>query len=283
MPVRPKTALIGALASAAMLVLVWLLAFHTAIGTHADQAIFIGFGGLQRHHVNAIASFVATLCDPAPFVIIGTCLVALALARRRPRSALAITVLLIGANVTTQLLKVALAHPRAHSLIGSHITVSPASWPSGHATAAMSLALALVLAVPARTRPVAAAFGAVFAVGVSYSFLTLGWHYPSDVLGGFLIAVIWAQLALAAVFVGDGRPLRRPEAPVRPAVSLRSALTPAVVTLFGAGVLAALIALARPHQFLSYANGHTAFILGAAVIGAAGLALATAVMLSVRR
>jgi hypothetical protein len=53
--------------------------------------------------------------------------------------------------------------------------------------------------------------------------------------------------------------------------------------VFGAGVLAALIALARPHQFLSYADGHTAFILGAAVIGAAGLALATAVMLSVRR
>ena len=66
----------------------------------------------------------------------------------------------------------------------------------------MSLALALVLAVPARRRPLAAALGAVFAVAVSYSFLTLGWHYPSDVLGGFLVAVIWAQLALAGVFVG---------------------------------------------------------------------------------
>jgi membrane-associated phospholipid phosphatase len=280
---RPRIALVGAAASFAVLVLVWLLAFHTAIGTHSDQAIFIGFGGLQRGHVNTIATFIARLCDPAPFVVLGAGLVALALVRRRPRSALVIAVMLVGANVTTQLLKVLLAHPRATSLLSHHTTVSAESWPSGHATAAMSLALALVLAVPARARPAAAAFGAVFAVAVSYSFLTLGWHYPSDVLGAFLVAVTWAQLGLAVLFAGDARPLRRPELPLRPSLSLRSALAPPAAAVLGAGALVALIALARPHQFLSYANGHTAFIVGAGVIGAFGLALATAVMLSVRR
>jgi membrane-associated phospholipid phosphatase len=283
MSARPKIALLGAAASCALLVLVWLLAFHTGIGRHSDQAIFIGFGGLQRPHVNGIATFIARLCNPAPFAVLGACLVALALVRRRPRSALAIAVMLVGANVTTQLLKVLLAHPRATSLLGHDTTVSPQSWPSGHATAAMSLALALVLAVPARARPAAAAFGAVFAVAVSYSFLTLGWHYPSDVLGAFLVAVTWAQLALAVLFAGDARPLRRPDVPLRPPVSLRSALAPPAAALLGAGALAGLIALARPHQVLSYTNGHTAFIVGAAVIGAVALALATAVMLSVRR
>jgi hypothetical protein len=140
-----------------------------------------------------------------------------------------------------------------------------------------------VLAVPARARPAAATFGAVFAVAVSYSFLTLGWHYPSDVLGAFLVAVTWAQLALAVLFAGDARPLRRPDVPLRPPVSLRSALAPPAAALLGAGALAGLIALARPHQVISYANGHTAFMVGAAVIGALGLVLATAVMLSVRR
>ncbi len=283
MPVRPRIALIGALASSAMLVLVWLLAFHTGIGEHSDQSIFIGFGGLKHHHVDAIASFIARLCDPAPFVVLGACLVALAAVRHRPRSALAITMLLTGASITTQLLKVLLAHPRAHSLVGPHISVTAESWPSGHATAAMSLALALVLAVPARARPAAAALGAVFAVAVSYSFLTLGWHYPSDVLGGFLVAVTWAQLALAFVFAGDARPLRRPELPLRPSIPLRSALVPPAFALLGGGVLVALVALVRPHQVLSYANTHTAFVVGAAVIGAVGVAIATAVMLSVRR
>src|SRR5258707_5499672 len=187
MSARPKIALLGAAGSSTALVLVWLLAFHTGIGRHSDQAIFIGFGGLQRPHVNGIATFIARLCDPASFVVLGAGLVALALARRRPRSALAITVMLIGANVTTQLLKVLLAHPRAHSLLGPHAEVSAESWPSGHATAAMSLALALVLAVPARARPVAAAFGAGFAVAVSYSFPPPGWAYPRDGAAGVLV------------------------------------------------------------------------------------------------
>jgi membrane-associated phospholipid phosphatase len=283
MTTRPRIALIGAAVSSAVLVLVWLLAFHTGIGQHSDQSIFIGFGGLQRHHVNEIATFIARLCDPAPFVVLGACLVALAAVRQRPRSALAITMLLAGASITTQLLKVLLAHPRAHSLVGPHITVSPESWPSGHATAAMSLALALVLAVPARARPAAAACGAIFAVAVSYSFLTLGWHYPSDVLGGFLVAVTWAQLALAFVFAVDARPLRRPELPSRPSIPVRSALVPTAFALLAGAVLVVLVALARPHQVISYANAHTAFIVGAAVIGAVGVAIATVVMLSVRR
>ena len=54
-------------------------------------------------------------------------------------------------------------------------------------------------AAPARRRPVAATLGALFAVGVSYPFLTLGWYYPSDVLGGFLVAVTWIELAIAGV------------------------------------------------------------------------------------
>ena len=72
--------------------------------------------------------------------------------------------------------------------------VDAASWPSGHATAAMSLCLCWVIAVSARWRPAVGAVMAAFAIAVSYSFLTLGWHYPSDVLGGFLIAAVWSLL-----------------------------------------------------------------------------------------
>ena len=46
---------------------------------------------------------------------------------------------------------------------------------------------------------------------------------------------------------------------------------------------AALLALARPHQVIAYAQDHTAFVIGAASIGAMGLMLATGVMLALRR
>ena len=69
----------------------------------------------------------------------------------------------------------------------------------------MSLALACVLAASRRWRPFVAAIGAAFAIAVSYSFLTLAWHLPSDVFGGFLVAGIWTLLAVAAVFTANAR------------------------------------------------------------------------------
>ena len=58
------------------------------------------------------------------------------------------------------------------------------SWPSGHSTAAMTLALCAILVAPPVLRTAAAILGGAFAVGVGYALLVLGWHYPSDVLGG---------------------------------------------------------------------------------------------------
>ena len=173
MPARARKALIGAGASFAALVLLWLLAFHTAIGGHADLSILKGFTGLQRPRLDGLAGFIRDLCNVGPFIVLGAALVAAALARRRPRLGLAIGVFLLGANATTELLlKPLLAAPR---MLGAGAPPIPqGSWPSGHATAAMSLALALVLVAPARRRPLAAALGAAFAVAVSYSLETLG-------------------------------------------------------------------------------------------------------------
>lgn len=266
-----------------LLVVSWLLAFHVGIFRHADQSIFNGFFELHtRGSVESIANVVVHLGDPQPFVVFAAVIIGVALWRRRTRAAVAIGVILLGSNLTTQLLKPLLAAPRADTALGGFTPVQPASWPSGHATAAMSLALCCVIAAPSRRRPMVAALGALFAVAVSYSFMTLGWHYPSDVLGGFLVAATWTLLGVAAVFTLDARHQRvRTPAPRR--VSLREALTPPAGALLGAAGVAGLVALARPHQVLSYARAHEAFIVGAAAIGLLGLALSTGVMLAMRR
>ena len=288
MPARARTALVGAGIGSALLALIWLLAFHTGFGEHVDLSIFNGFVGLQRPRVNRLANFVASLCTPKPFVVLGAGVVAVTLARRRPRIALAVVVVLVGANVTARLIKPLLAVPPAHSLLGPP---DGPSWPSGHATAAMSLALGLVLAAPARRRPVVAALGALFAVGVSYSMLTLGYHYPSDVLGGFLVAVTWTELAVAGMVIADIRRAREPSA--RHPVPLRTAPAAPAAAVAAAAAVAGLVILVRPqdgpypsgrpHQVMAYVGGHSAFIAGAAAIAALAFALSTAVMLSLRR
>jgi membrane-associated phospholipid phosphatase len=278
MPRRAALFIVAAAAGVVLLFVTWYAAFHVGVFERADQSIFRGFTGLPHGaRAASIADFIARLCDPNPYLYFAAMPVMVALARGRTRVALAIMAILLCANTTTQLLKPLLAEPRA--------SITEAAWPSGHATAAMSLALSWVIAVPSRWRPYVAAAGAAFAVGVSYSFLTLGWHYPSDVFGGFLVAATWTSLVVAAVRALDARRARALPATGASArgVSLREALTPSVAAAMGALGLAAIIALARPHAVISYARAHEAFVVGAAAIGVTGLFLAAGVMLALRR
>jgi membrane-associated phospholipid phosphatase len=285
LPQRARLPLIGAGAALALLVATWYAAFHVGVFEHADQSILRGFVDLQRPRLNRITQFVADLCNPRPYVYFAAIPVLVALARRRPRVAAAVAIIILGANVTTQLLKPLLAEARVVSLSGFPVFYANA-WPSGHATAAMSLALCSVIVAPARWRPYVAALGAAFAVAVCFSFLELAWHFPSDVFGGFLIATAWTLVGVAAIEAAEARWPRRAGAPSRELVqpvSLGEALGPPAAALLGALVLAGLLVLARPHAVVDYARSHEAFIVGATSIAALGLALATAVMLALRR
>ena len=277
-----RTALVGAAIGVALLVVVWFFAFHVGVVRHADQSILQGFYGLgQRGRVHSVASWIAHLCNPTPYVYLVWIPVAVALLRRRPALAIAVAAILLGANVTTEVLKSLLAAPRPLLIQVSFAPVGPRSWPSGHATAAMSLALCCVLVAPGRLRPAAAALGAAFTVAVVYSFLALGWHYPTDVLGGFLVATTWTLAAVSGLLAMQERRAGPDGRTVRPSVT--SALGPPAAAVLAAIFLAVGAALARPHDVVSYARAHEAFIVGAVAIGAVALALATGLMLAVRR
>jgi membrane-associated phospholipid phosphatase len=67
------------------------------------------------------------------------------------------------------------------------------SFPSGHATYSMAFVLALVLlSWGSPRRWWAVGLGGVFALLIGLSRMYLGVHYPSDILGGWLLAVAWA-------------------------------------------------------------------------------------------
>jgi membrane-associated phospholipid phosphatase len=64
------------------------------------------------------------------------------------------------------------------------------SFPSGHATSSMAVtAGAVVLAWPTRRRRRALWLGAIFVAMVGLSRIALGVHYPSDILGGWCLAL----------------------------------------------------------------------------------------------
>lgn len=66
------------------------------------------------------------------------------------------------------------------------------SFPSGHAMGSLALVLTLFLLVrPARWRWLAGAGGLLFVLGVGWSRMYLGVHYPSDVAAGWVASTAW--------------------------------------------------------------------------------------------
>jgi membrane-associated phospholipid phosphatase len=277
---RPATALLAGLACLGALVVTWALTFGSGKVRWLDGAALQGFVGLDRPATRGPAEVVAALGDPLPYVLLGAALVAAALARGRPRIALAVPVVLTGSALTSQILKPLLADPRVCDCLADG-RVAAASWPSGHATAAMALALCAVLVAPPTWRPTMAVFGAGIAVAVSYSLLTLGWHYPSDVLGGYLVAALWMSFAVAALWAaGERWPARSGrEAAVRWGAALAPAGVGALLPLVGL----VAVAMARPDGAVRYAAAHTAFVAVAAAIAAAAAATAGAFAAALRR
>lgn len=67
------------------------------------------------------------------------------------------------------------------------------SFPSGHATYSMTFVLALVLLNwDSPRRPWLLGLGGLFALVIGFSRVYLGVHFPSDVVGGWLLAIAWA-------------------------------------------------------------------------------------------
>jgi membrane-associated phospholipid phosphatase len=280
MPIRPRTVLLGAGACLVLLALVWFGVAHVGFLRHADESGFLQFYDLRAHGaVVWLARRFVLAFDPNPYVYLVLVPLVLALLRGRPRVVLAIGAIVLGAGGTTELLKHVLVSPRPGEFVpGSAIS----AWPSGHSTAAMALALASVLAVPARLRPAATALGAVLAIAVGYSLLATGLHHPSDVLGGYLVAATWTLVAVGALLAAERRrPVNRTSD--RPPVSLRAALGAPGAVIAGAAVLGLILAVLRPHDVISYARVHQAFVVEAAGIAALSLAVSTVVLLSVRR
>lgn len=194
---------------AAGLALVWAVADLVPAGQLRDAVALHDFTLLSRPGVDSVGNFLLHLLAPGIFIIWGVALVALALARERPRVALAVVAVMGLAPLTSERLKPLVAHPHVH--IGV-VRIGAASWPSGHSTAALALALCAVLVAPARLRPLVAVLGGVFAAATGCALLILAWHMPSDVLGGYLVAALWTALAVAALRIANRRwpPRARP-------------------------------------------------------------------------
>ncbi len=273
----------GAAFVAVAFVVLLIFAYGSPDARWADASALQGFLGLQRPAVNGIALTIGKLGNAGPVGFMALVLVLIAIARGRPRSALFVVLLMAITSVSSQALKAILAYPRSDEGLGLSY-IDPAAFPSGHATGAMALAICLVVVMPPRLRPAAAAVGGLWVLAMSYSIVAMGWHFPSDVAGGYLLATGEALVLLAGMRAAADRwPVRtgrsKTAAVVRRGVEGIAAVGLAVVlgaaAIVGTGV-ALFIVLVRPGDLVGYMQNHTAFFVVAGALAAAAVALLAA-------
>ena len=278
---RPGVAVVAALVAVGSAVGVWLLwrlFVDTYTGQLVEQAALRG----ADYHESGVWLATERVLEVVSVTFIAAVLLAavlVAFLRRRVDLAVQVAVVMIGSNVTTQLVKKVLLQREELGVEG----VYGNTLPSGHTTAAASAAVVLLLVVPARTRPWAALLGAAYAAVTGVSTLARQWHRPSDVVAAMLVVLAWTALACAwAATRRTVRPRVRNRgaalvASLLVAVSLAAGAVGGVVLVRTWGVLAA-----DPESLWRPRVQQEAFVGGVAA-AVAGIALGFALVLALRQ
>jgi membrane-associated phospholipid phosphatase len=161
-----------------------VLALHAAITTSAgrdlDRSLLAGV--LQRFGGGgASARELLSATTNASVLLVLAGLVAVALLRRRPWSAAGAAVVVLGSSATTAGFK----------------AVAGGTLPSGHVTAVAGLVGAATLVVGRWLRPLVLLAGSLAVLVQGTATMLAGWHRPSDVVAGVLVAAGWTALVLA--------------------------------------------------------------------------------------
>lgn len=198
----PRPGLARLLGGAGLCVLVPLLGVLAKTGPvarldlHTDQHI----AAHDRSGLLTALAKAATDIGQPETVGVGLMIVVplLLLLTRRRLDAVKVFCMFAGAFALAEIGKKLVSEHRPPASLQVVAADSGASFPSGHATTAAVLAVALVVIATTLTwRTAALVLGVLYAVAVAASRVYLGDHYPLDVLGGMLCAI-------AAGFVVSG-------------------------------------------------------------------------------
>lgn len=184
------------LVTTAVLVAVTAIALGTATGQRLDDEAMRTV--VERRDARLPVLSVLGYVSIGSVAVVALVAALWALARGAVRDVIAAGVVLVGANVTTQVLKKVVLD-RGNFDLG-FLDRLPNSLPSGHTTLIATSAAVVALVAPRLLQPLVAAIAAFGVTMVGASTVVAGWHRPADVVAAVLVTLIWT--AAARVLVG---------------------------------------------------------------------------------
>lgn len=181
--------------------LVLALAYWVGPTERLDRTVLDALGTSTDTLVNHVAYVGFPVVEAIPvWVLVATIAALIALAQWRLGDAVIAVALVAGTGALVLALKALLANPRYQPIpLDSDAYPWENAFPSGHAAGSLAMSLAFLTVVPASWRRATAVAGIAFTLYISFGVLLLNYHYPSDVVAGWLLAAGW-WFALIALF-----------------------------------------------------------------------------------
>jgi membrane-associated phospholipid phosphatase len=180
-------------------VVAYLVFVRTHAGQRIDEAALNGRIGSPR--ARDAAGELLTTISVGSLALVLALLAGQALLRRRVALAVVALAVVLGAVLTTEVLKhLVLTRP---DLLPGRSSIDHNSFPSGHTTTAFAVGIAATLAAPPRWRRLVAAGALAYGASIGIATVAAGWHRPSDVAGALLVATGWAAVVVLVVALLD--------------------------------------------------------------------------------
>jgi undecaprenyl-diphosphatase len=191
---------------------------HSRFG-RADGSVDAALASHRDHLLNSLTLAVTFVASTLPVVVLAAVVVATAgVVFKRWREPLFVVAVVAG-EVTIFVITTLVVHRPRPNVVRLDHAPPTSSFPSGHTAASVALygsIAVLVILFGARILwlRIALTVAILMPVLVATSRLYRGMHYPTDVLAGALLGIIWLRVAIYAVFGGriSGPSKRTPDA-----------------------------------------------------------------------